>query len=212
MLLPTARRAVVCSKAQTRRSTPTSRRRHCHHQSVPTNPKSAKAELITAARKNRRRHLPTVAGDTPHCAATCLFARPCAQFKTIRERNANAWEDLRRRSHLTSCSRSESLNSNACLGRPVLAHTTAYHTYATNLRRETVGISRMRDASGDPRASRSWCGCTTSRTSSWAMRFLTAKAVKLHGDEFHPEWNYLHDQSENSIIYRPLSGRSRVRD
>ena len=56
-----------------------------------------------------------------------LFARPSAHFKTIRERNANACEDLRLRSHLTSCSRSESLNSNACLGRPVRAmpqHTT----------------------------------------------------------------------------------------
>jgi hypothetical protein len=50
--------------------------------------------------QNRRRHLPTVAADTPHCAATSLFARPSAHFKTIRERNANACEDLRLRSHL----------------------------------------------------------------------------------------------------------------
>ena len=36
------------------------------------------------------------------------------------ERNANAWEDFRRRSHRTSCSRSSPVNSNGCLGRPVL--------------------------------------------------------------------------------------------
>ena len=56
--------------------------------------------------QNRRRHFPTVADDTPHSAATSLFARPSAHFKTIRERNANAWEDFRRRSQRTNCSRS----------------------------------------------------------------------------------------------------------
>jgi len=77
--------------------------------------------------QNRRRHFPTVAGDTPHRAATSVFERPLAQPNTIRERNANACEDFRRRSHRTSCSRSESLTSNTCLGRPVRAmpqHTT----------------------------------------------------------------------------------------
>ena len=40
--------------------------------------------------QNRRRHLPTVAADTPHAAATSVFERPCAHASTIRERNANA--------------------------------------------------------------------------------------------------------------------------
>ena len=71
--------------------------------------------------QNRRRHFPTVAADTPQSRATSLFAWPSAHASTIRERNANAWEDFRRRSHRTNCSRSSSVNSNACLGRPVLA-------------------------------------------------------------------------------------------
>jgi hypothetical protein len=71
--------------------------------------------------QNRRRHFPTVAGDTPHAAATSVLERPSADPSTIRERNANAWEDFRRRSHRINCSRSVSVNSNACLGRPILA-------------------------------------------------------------------------------------------
>ena len=69
--------------------------------------------------QNRDRHFPTVAADTPSAAATSLLDTPAAQANTIRERNANAWDDFRRRAHRTSCSRSSSVNSNTAFGRPV---------------------------------------------------------------------------------------------
>ena len=71
--------------------------------------------------QNRRRHFPTVGGDTPHTAAASLFERPSAHASTIRERNASACEDVRRRSHLTNCSRSCGVSVNSVFGRPVLA-------------------------------------------------------------------------------------------
>jgi hypothetical protein len=57
--------------------------------------------------QNRDRHFPIVDAVTPTVLATSAFDTPVAHCKTIRERNANAWEDLRRRSHRTSCSRSD---------------------------------------------------------------------------------------------------------
>jgi hypothetical protein len=60
---------------------------------------------------------------TPTAAATSVFDKPAAHLKTIQERNANAWQDLRRRSHPTSCSRSRSINSRTALRRPVLGTT-----------------------------------------------------------------------------------------
>jgi hypothetical protein len=70
--------------------------------------------------QNRERHFPTVDAVTPTVAATWAFDTPVAHCNTIRDRNANAWEDLRRRSHRTSCSRSGSVNSKTAFGRPVL--------------------------------------------------------------------------------------------
>src|ERR1035441_4624677 len=66
-------------------------------------------------------HQNTPAGSAP--AATSVFDKPAAHLKTIQERNANAWADLRRRSHPTSCSRSRSINSRTALRRPVLGIT-----------------------------------------------------------------------------------------
>src|ERR1700735_754367 len=51
---------------------------------------------------NLVRHLPTVAGDTASRIATSLFERPAAQPRTIRDRNAKACDDVRRRVHRTS--------------------------------------------------------------------------------------------------------------
>jgi hypothetical protein len=70
--------------------------------------------------QNRRRHFPTVGADTPHATATSVFERPSAHDSTIRERNANACEEDRLRSHRTNCSRSSSLSANSVFGRPVL--------------------------------------------------------------------------------------------
>jgi hypothetical protein len=81
-----------------------------------TNPSSRSSQ-------NRERHFPTVDAVTPTAAATSVFDKPAAHLKTIRERNANAWEDLRRRSHPTSCSRSGSVNARTALRRPVLGIT-----------------------------------------------------------------------------------------
>ena len=48
---------------------------------------------------NRARHFPTVCADTRSRAATRLLSHPCAQPSTIRDRNANACADERRRAH-----------------------------------------------------------------------------------------------------------------
>jgi hypothetical protein len=55
--------------------------------------------------RNRLRHLVTVCGQTPNCAATSWLARKppsCAQPSTIRHRNARACDDFARRDHRTS--------------------------------------------------------------------------------------------------------------
>ncbi|MCU4183429.1 hypothetical protein K6U06_03585 [Acidiferrimicrobium sp. IK] len=49
------------------------------------------------ASRNRRRHLPTVAWLTLSRSATALFDKPSPQASTIRDRNANAWDDFARR-------------------------------------------------------------------------------------------------------------------
>ncbi len=54
------------------------------------------------ASTNRGRHVPIVNCATRSRAATALFDRPSAQPSTIRDRNASACEDLRRRAHRDS--------------------------------------------------------------------------------------------------------------
>ena len=67
---------------------------------------------------NRRRHLPTVGCDTRSRAATSLLDRPSAQANTIRDRNASACADLRRRAHRVNVSRSSSVSTSCAFGRP----------------------------------------------------------------------------------------------
>jgi hypothetical protein len=70
-------------------------------------------------------------GATPRSSATCLLVTPCcAQANTIRDRNANACDDLARRDHRISWSRSSSANTNSAFGRPVLATRTSYRINA----------------------------------------------------------------------------------
>ena len=71
--------------------------------------------------RKRDRHLPTVGRLTPSRSATTVFASPVAHSSTIRERNANACDDLRRRAQRTSSSRSSSVRIRSALGRPVRA-------------------------------------------------------------------------------------------
>jgi hypothetical protein len=73
----------------------------------------------TRSAMNRRRHLFTVFGTTRRSAATCLFVTPgSAQASTIRARNARACDDVARRDHRTSCSRSSSVSTSSALRRP----------------------------------------------------------------------------------------------
>ena len=76
---------------------------------------------------NRRRHLPTVGCATRSRAATSLLDSPSAQPSTIRDRNASAWEDLRRRAHRDSVSRSSSVNTNSAFGLPRAAISESSH-------------------------------------------------------------------------------------
>jgi len=71
-------------------------------------------------------------------AATSLFDKPSAHPNTIRDRNANACDDVRRRDHLLSCSRSSPVSSSSAFGLPVLGITN-HTTSRTNLRRTTLG-------------------------------------------------------------------------
>ena len=88
--------------------------------------RGSSASLSKRCSRKRERHLPTVGRLTPSRAATTVFASPLAHSNTIRERNAKACDDLRRRAQRTSCSRSSSESTNSAFGRPVLAipHTT----------------------------------------------------------------------------------------
>ena len=87
---------------------------------------------------NRRRHIPTVCGQTPKSAATCLLVLPAAQPNTIRHRCANACEDFARRAHRCNVSRSSSVNTNSATGLPLLATHPVYNS-SHNLRRRTLG-------------------------------------------------------------------------
>ena len=69
----------------------------------------------------RRRHLPTVADDTPTSAATCAFVAPSAHARTILQRNAYACVDVAALAPRTNSARSASLTVNKAFGLPVLA-------------------------------------------------------------------------------------------
>jgi hypothetical protein len=58
------------------------------------------------SRANRSRHFDTVVGCTPNSAPTILFVAPAAHANTIRQRNANAWDDEWRRAHRSRSCRS----------------------------------------------------------------------------------------------------------
>jgi hypothetical protein len=78
--------------------------------------------------RKRLRHLVTVCGQIPNCAATSWLARSppsSAQPSTIRHRNARACDDFARRDQRTSVSRSSSDNTSDSFGRPrpVIHHT-----------------------------------------------------------------------------------------
>jgi hypothetical protein len=71
--------------------------------------------------RKRLRHLVTVCGQIPNCAATSWLQRsppPSAQPNTIRQRNANACADFARRDQRTSVSRSSTDNTSGGFGRP----------------------------------------------------------------------------------------------
>lgn len=120
--------------------------------SVETTTSSTRSALIVGGRPgrgssvspskpsamNRNRHLPTVAPAHPRSAATVLLPAPSGQASTIRERNARACEDFRRRAHRCNCSRSSSVTTNSAFGSPVLAINRPFRTYDLNLRRGTL--------------------------------------------------------------------------
>jgi|GEM_PF-1665333 len=66
----------------------------------------------------RRRHLPTMASDTPRRAATSRLVFPLAQLRTMRARVAIAWALLRRLASRSSVSRSSVLSTSSVFGRP----------------------------------------------------------------------------------------------
>src|SRR5699024_8145093 len=70
--------------------------------------------------RNRDLHLPTVTVLTPTLAATSVLLIPSAAASTILHRWARPCDDLRRRAHRFSCSRSESLNVIGARGCPRL--------------------------------------------------------------------------------------------
>lgn len=61
--------------------------------------------------RNRDRHFDTVFREVPACSATRAIVAPPAHSSTIRARNANACEVLRRRTHPVSTDRSSSDNT-----------------------------------------------------------------------------------------------------
>ena len=66
----------------------------------------------------RERHFVTIGAEHPTKVATSLLGIPPAQARTMRERNAKAWEDFRLRVHREGCSRSSSVRMSSDLGRP----------------------------------------------------------------------------------------------
>jgi hypothetical protein len=61
----------------------------------------------------RPRHLLTVVFEQPIRAAMSIVLRPSAAAKTIRHRNADAWELFGRRAHRSNTSRSLAVNTNS---------------------------------------------------------------------------------------------------
>ena len=86
---------------------------------------------------NRLRHLPTVADVTPKPAATDTLSAPSAQLKMIFDRNANAWADVDRRAHRSSCSRSSAETTSRAFGRPFRGIPQS-RTYGPNSWRNTL--------------------------------------------------------------------------
>src|SRR6476469_5880201 len=86
---------------------------------------------------NRRRQTPTVCGQTPTSAATCLLGLPAAQPNTIRHRCANACDDDGRRAHRSNVWHSSSVNTNSAFGLPLSAMDQAYN-YLPNSWRRTL--------------------------------------------------------------------------
>src|SRR3954447_7211463 len=113
---------------------------------------------------NRARHLPTVAGTTPSRAATCLLSRPSAQAHTICPRTTRPCADVARRDHRSSCSRSNSSNTNGAFGRPVLATNPSYDLHHEFPTQDTRGAGRPAcGRSGCRRPARSGPGRRTRR-------------------------------------------------
>src|SRR5215212_1116862 len=88
---------------------------------------------------NRRRHTPTVCGQTPTSAATCLLGLPAAQPNTIRHRCANACDDVGRRAQRSNVCRSSSVNTNAAFGLPRSAMNQVYNYLLNSWRRTLEG-------------------------------------------------------------------------
>jgi hypothetical protein len=82
-------------------------------------------------------HTPTVCGQTPASAATCLLGLPAAQPNTIRHRCANACDDDGLRAHRSNVWRSSSVNTNSAFGLPLFAMDQAYN-YLSNSWRRTL--------------------------------------------------------------------------
>jgi hypothetical protein len=87
---------------------------------------------------HRADHLDALAGECPGRlvqrfgadvgrTATALLVRPSAQPSTIRDHNASACEDLRRRVHRVSVWCSSSVNTNSAVGRPRDAMNESWH-------------------------------------------------------------------------------------
>lgn len=77
---------------------------------------------------------------TADLSGDILIGEPSPQASTIRERKARACDDLRRRAHLVSCSRSSGVRSSSALERPVRAIPYSA-TCLANFRRSTLALS-----------------------------------------------------------------------
>jgi hypothetical protein len=81
-------------------------------------------------------------------AATCFFVRPSAQPSMIRDRNAGACDDLRRRSHCDSVVRSPQSTpapSSTVRGMPYVNH----RTLQCDSRRDAAGVGSLADVTAD---------------------------------------------------------------
>ena len=80
---------------------------------------------------------PTVCGQTPTSAATCLLGLPAAQPNTTDYRCANACDDDGLRAHRSNVWRSSSVSTNSAFGLPLSAMDQAYN-YLPNSWRRTL--------------------------------------------------------------------------